>query len=63
MLHIQKVTTSDRTAEEEKPINLDYQVESSPIEWQEQNVQEHYKFISDISRYFLSVSNNLRCVL
>lgn len=50
MLHIQKLTSSGKYSEKETEIQYDYQIESKPVEWQDENVEEKYKFISELSR-------------
>ncbi|XP_023017381.2 obscurin isoform X4 [Leptinotarsa decemlineata] len=55
MLHLQQITDSGKPAEEESQIRHDYKTESSPVEWEEANVQEQFNFISEISRGQFSV--------
>lgn len=53
--HLQKLTMSGRSEEQERSLQYDYQVESNPILWKEENIQESYRFVSEISRFGLSV--------
>ncbi|XP_057667148.1 obscurin isoform X14 [Diorhabda carinulata] len=55
MLHLQQMTDSGKEVELECKIRLDYKLETTPIEWEESNVQERYNFISEISRGSFSV--------
>ncbi|CAH1108368.1 unnamed protein product [Psylliodes chrysocephalus] len=55
MQHLQQMTDSGREAEQERRVHLDYKLESTPVEWEDSNVQEHYNFISEISRGRFSV--------
>lgn len=48
MLYIQKHTGS--AGEEEKLIHYDYQIESNPVIWKEDNVQDNYTCISELAR-------------
>lgn len=50
MSHIQKLTSSVRTAEEETSIQHDYQIESKPVNWEQDNVQDNYTFVSELAR-------------
>lgn len=50
MLYLQQITDTGEEVEEELQTKLDYNNESQPIEWQNQNVEENYNFISEVSR-------------
>lgn len=50
MAHLQAITDSGREVEEEKPFKNNYQVETEPVEWEHSSIQEHYNFISELSR-------------
>lgn len=50
MLHLQQLTDSGETVEEESTIHTNYANESAPVEWINSNVEENYNFISEISR-------------
>lgn len=50
MLHIQKLTISGRSADDEKTVQYDYQTESKPVTWTEENVQDNYNFMSELAR-------------
>lgn len=52
MQHLQQITDSGQAVEQEPKIELNYKVESEPVEWEENFVQELYSFISEISRYY-----------
>ncbi|CAG9826982.1 unnamed protein product [Diabrotica balteata] len=55
MLHLQQLTDSGKEVDEESRTRLDYKLESSPVEWEDSNVQQEYNFISEISRGKFSV--------
>lgn len=50
MSHIQRLTVSGRITEEEQSLQYDYQTESNPVEWKDENVQENYNFVSELAR-------------
>lgn len=50
MAHLQAIMDSGREVEEEKPFKNNYQVETEPVEWEHSSIQEHYNFISELSR-------------
>lgn len=50
MAHLQAITDSGREVEEEKPFKNNYKVETEPVEWEHSSIQEHYNFISELSR-------------
>ncbi|XP_028138813.2 obscurin isoform X7 [Diabrotica virgifera virgifera] len=55
MLHLQQLTDSGKEVDEESKTRLDYKLESSPVEWEDSNVQQEYNFISEIARGKFSV--------
>lgn len=50
MLHIQNLTISGWSADDEKTVQYDYQTESKPVTWTEENVQDNYNFMSELAR-------------
>ncbi|XP_066148174.1 obscurin isoform X4 [Euwallacea fornicatus] len=50
MAHLQAITDSGREVEEEVPFKNNYNMENEPVEWEHSSIQEHYNFISEISR-------------
>lgn len=50
MFHLQQITDSGKEVEEEARQEYDYEIESTPVEWQDSNVEELYDFISEIYR-------------
>ncbi|XP_066256138.1 obscurin isoform X9 [Euwallacea similis] len=50
MAHLQAITDSGKEVEEEVPFKNNYNVENEPVEWEHSSIQEHYNFISEISR-------------
>lgn len=48
--HLQQITDSGQEVEEEVRTHPDYGTETQPVEWQDVSPQEHYNFISEISR-------------
>lgn len=49
MLHMQSFICGS-SAEDEKTVQYDYQTESKPVTWTDENVQEHYNFMSELAR-------------
>lgn len=50
MQHLQQLTDSGEEVEEESQVKLDYLNEARPVEWQNENVENTYNFISEVSR-------------
>lgn len=50
MAHLQAITDSGKEVEEEKPFKNNYKIETEPIEWEHSSIQDHFNFISEISR-------------
>lgn len=50
MLHLQQITESGKEIEEDVRIQYDYNIEGTPIEWNKSEAEEHYEFISELSR-------------
>ncbi|XP_076264326.1 obscurin isoform X27 [Rhynchophorus ferrugineus] len=50
MAHLQSITDSGKEVEEEKPFKNNYKNENEPVQWEHSSIQEHYNFISEISR-------------
>ncbi|KAL1518226.1 hypothetical protein ABEB36_001883 [Hypothenemus hampei] len=50
MAHLQAITDSGKDVEEDKLFVNNYKIESEPIEWEHSSIQEHFDFISEISR-------------
>lgn len=50
MSHIQKLTMTGRSEEEEGTIPCDYQIETNPVSWKDENFQESYSLVSELAR-------------
>lgn len=60
MAHLQAITDSGKEVEEEKPFKNNYKIETEPIEWEHSSIQDHFNFISEISRGNNNNNNNSR---
>lgn len=48
--HLQQITDSGHDVDNQTNVHPDYSLESTPVEWKNENAQEHYDFISEMSR-------------